>query len=174
MSVKPVIFEWDGEAMVPQSRFRGLCDRQYVVHEQYTLVPDDKRSRATHNHYFAALHDAWLNLPTGNNGCADDFPTDEHLRKKALIRCGYASERHIVVDAHFDAVRVAAFLKQPLEYDIVEVNGNVVHHFVAESQSRRAMGAKRFQQSKSDVLDYVASLIGSTREELIQNAKRVA
>jgi len=59
----PIVCEWNGESFVPLKRFGPLCDRHYVVGETYPLVVQEQRSRASHNHYFAALHEAWANLP---------------------------------------------------------------------------------------------------------------
>jgi len=44
----------------------------------------------------------------------------------------------------------------------------------AESQSMRAMGRARFEQSKESVLDYVASLIGVSTDALAENSASAA
>ena len=55
-TVYPVNFRWDGEAMVPLNP--RLADRYYVVGETYRLEPREERSPNSHNHYFAAVHEA--------------------------------------------------------------------------------------------------------------------
>ena len=157
--------------MVPAERMKALCDKQFVVGEDYTLVVEEPRSTRTHNHYFACIHDAWLNLP---EKFQKEFPTPDDLRKKALIHTGYHRERTIVCSSAEEARRFAAFLQpEPFDLDdpsenymLVLVLGNVLHVYTALSQSKKAMGAKVFQESKSDVLDWIARLIDVPREQL--------
>lgn len=49
------------------------------------------------------------------------------------------------------------------EYAIVEAVECVVRVYTAKSQSMKAMGNRDFQQSKSDVLDFVDDLLGVER-----------
>lgn len=163
-----IIFEWDGEVMRPIARHRRLASQQYILGQRYIMTAIERRSWASHNHYFAALHDAWLNLPEDQ---AERFPTPEHLRKYALIKCGYADERSIVCSSSAEALRVAAFVRPMNDYALVTIAGRVVRLFTAKSQSMRAMGRKEFQASKKAVLDYVASLIGSDRATLLKQVE---
>jgi hypothetical protein len=77
-------------------------------------------------------------------GCLEEFPTAEVLRKKMLIRAGYADERSIVCASKAEAQRVAAFVKPMDEYAVVTVREAVVRVYTAQSQSIKAMGAKPF------------------------------
>jgi len=165
----PVICAWDGEAFVPMPRFVKLCDKEFVIGENYPLIVHEDRSQASHRQFFAALHDAWENLPLD---WAERFPTSEHLRKYALVRCGYADERSIVCSSKAEAQRIAAFVKPMDAYAVVIVQQSVVKVFTPKSQSTKAMGKKEFQESKTKVLDFVASLIGVTADELA--ARRAA
>ena len=70
--------------MIPRSP--RLADKAYTVGESYLLVTHEIRSSATHNHEFAWLKDAWLNL---TEELADQITTQEHLRKRALIDSGF-------------------------------------------------------------------------------------
>lgn len=167
----PVPCTWDGEAFVPRQRFSKLCDKEFVIGQDYPLVVEEGRSQASHGHYFAALTEAWRNLP---EDIAGDYPTPEHLRKKALIRCGFADERSIVCASRAEALRVAAFIKPMDDYAVVVVSEATIKVFTAKSQSKRAMGAHLFQESKQSVLDCVASLIGVTADSLQVNAKAAA
>jgi hypothetical protein len=47
--------------MVPHRRFQTECDRSFVVGEEYRLAVQEHRSQASHSHYFAAIHLAWMN-----------------------------------------------------------------------------------------------------------------
>ena len=171
MSVGAILFDWDGEAMVPRPPFRKKCDEQFVVGEIYRLEPFEHRSRNSHNHYFAALHDAWLNLPEDT---AIATPTAEHLRKWALIRTGYSDVSKFAAATPKDAVELAATLRNRDDFAVVTVSENIVTEYRAKSQSQKAMGKEDFQKSKSDVLDYVAGLLGTTAEDLKNNARNVA
>ena len=51
-------------------------------------------------------------------------------------------------------------------YAIVRQRGPVVTVYTAVSQSKRAMGAAMFQQSKSDLMDFVGDLLGVDPETL--------
>lgn len=164
----PVAFEWNGEAMVPTPRFAKLCDTQFVVGENYVLVPHEGRSAASHGHYFAALTEAWRNLPEAEGS---RFPSVEHLRKWALIKAGFADERSIVCSSKAEARRLAAFV-QPLDgYAVVLASEAVVKVYTAQSQSHRAMGAKAFQESKEKVLEILAGLLGTDVSALAANAR---
>jgi hypothetical protein len=60
------------------------------------------------------------------------------------------------------------------DYAIVLMEGMVVTVWRAESQSYKAMGKKRFTESKRAVLDYCASLVGVSTNDLERNAERAA
>lgn len=167
----PVLFTWDGESMVAQRRFQTVCDKQFVVGEVYPMIVQEPRSQASHNHYFASIETAWLNLP---EDIAANFPNSEHLRKYALIKSGFADERSIVCASKAEAQRVAAFIKPMDHYAIVMVSEATIKVYTAQSQSNKAMGKKVFQGSKDAVLDVIARLVGTDRHELRQNAGQAA
>jgi hypothetical protein len=150
--------------MVPASQYWAKrADQSFVVGEHYKLVEHHDRSPSSHNHYFACIAEAWQTLP---EHLLEEYPTVEHLRKKMLIRCGYADERSIVCASKAEAQRVAAFIKPMDSYAIVTVREAVVRVYTAQSQKMRAMGAKTFQESKTKVLDAVADLLGVERDQL--------
>lgn len=167
--IRPLAFRWVGDAMVPLSPH--LADGQYVVGEVYRLVPMEDRSEASHRQYFAAVNDAWRNLP---EAMADQFPTSEHLRKWALIKTGYRDERSIVAGSKAEAQRMATFIEPMDEFAIVTTSAATVTVWTAKSQSMKAMGKAEFQKSKGDVLDLLASMIGTDAAALQSNAERAA
>lgn len=168
---KPVIFTWDGQVMRPHDRFSRVCGRQFTPGEHYTLIVHEERSQASHNQFFAAVAEAWKNLPEGQ---AHRFPTPEHLRKYALIRCGYANKRHIVCTSDEEALRIAAFM-QPLDaYAVFAASGPVLTVYTAQSQAKDAMNKAQFQKSKQDVLDFLGDFIGIAGEQLSQEGNRQA
>lgn len=157
----PLMFQWNGEAFVPASAYWARrADLVYVVGEHYKLVEHHDRSANSHRHFFAVVNDAWQTLP---DHLLEQYPSSEHLRKKALIWKGYRDERSIVCASGAEAQRVAAFIKPMDDFAVVTVKDAVVRVWTAKSQSTKAMGAKEFQQSKSDVLDFLDDLLGVER-----------
>lgn len=165
----PLVFEWDGEAMRPLRP--KLADREFTVGEQYRLGVIEERSFNSHNHYFAALNEAWQNL---SDEQIERWPTVEHLRKYALIKTGYCDERSVVCSTKAEAERIAAFVRAMNGYGVVLLRDKTVTVYEAKSQSYRAMGKENFQISKAAVLDYVAGLIGTNTRELERNAGAAA
>lgn len=162
---RPQAFFWDGEAMKPRSP--RLADRAYCVGEIYWLVPHEERSTATHNHEFAWLKDAWLNLP---ENMADDIPTQEHLRKKALIDAGFYNETITDAGSNAAALRVASSMRALDEFALVIVRGPLVVMRRAKSQSRRAMGKQEFQESKTAIIETISAMIGITPGQLLSKS----
>jgi hypothetical protein len=161
MSIPPIPFRWDGEAMVP--RRPKLADQHYCIGEDYILVPHEERSEASHRHFFAEVREAWANLP---EGLAEQYPSPESLRKRALIKAGFRDERSIVCASKAEALRVASFIKGLDDYDVVAVSGATVLHWRAKSQSQKAMGKEAFQQSKEAVLGILADMLDVTPDQL--------
>lgn len=161
MTPAPMMFRWDGDAMVPLHP--RAADRVYVVGEEYRLAIEEERSAKAHAHYFAALNEAWQNLPEDK---AERWPTVEHFRKWLLVKCGYRDERTYVAETKAAAQRIANFVKPLDEFAVVLLDGNCVAVFTAQSQSKRAMGKERFQKSKQDVLDLAADMISVSPDAL--------
>lgn len=167
----PFPFEWDGEAMRPPPGAWSLrAAARYAKGKRYLFVEQNIRSKRSHDHYFAALNDAWSNLP---ERLAADFPTEEHLRKYALIKTGYYHLQIDVMDTERDAQRLAVAARRH-DFEIVKVTGTAVYRFSPKSQSIAAMGADEFQKSKQAVLDYVSGLISVSPETLAAEAGQSA
>lgn len=155
MHEPPIPFQWDGRVMVPLHA--GRASKVYEAGERYVLVPAQHRSQESHSHQFAWLREAWMSLP---DHLAEQFPTAEHLRKWALIRAGYCDSHTITCASRAEALRVAAFIRPIDEFAVVVTNSATVTRYTAKSQSRRAMGAKVFQQSKTAIMEVVAKMLG--------------
>lgn len=162
MATAPLMlrYEGEGEFRATSSYWAARADRDFVIGETYRLVEHNERSMASHNHYFASIGNAWSNLP---DDMLEIYPTAEHLRKKALIAKGYRDERSIVCASKAEAERVAAFIKPMDDYAVVTFREAVVRVWTAKSQKMKAMGNRDFQQSKSDVLDFIDDLLGVER-----------
>lgn len=142
------------------------ADAFYAVGERYIMEPVHQRSDATHRHEFAWLREAWMSLP---EGLADLYPTTEHLRKRALIEAGYYDETVIDVNSNAAALRVATALRAIDDFSLVIVRGGFVIRRTAKSQSRRAMKAKEFQESKTAIMEVIAGMIGVSVRDMIQS-----
>jgi hypothetical protein len=165
----PLPFKWDGQAMIPA--WPRMASKQFVAGETYPLIVQEQRSAVSHNHYFACVHDAWLNLP---EDMAVHFPTEEHLRKYALIKAGYTDHRSIGCASQEEAQRIAAFIKPMDTYAMVIMTDCVVTVYTAKSQSLKAMGKREFAASKEKVLEILSLMAGTTVAELTSNAGQAA
>lgn len=157
-----IIFEWDGEAMVPLARYHNLANAELVVGERYRCDVQEDRSWTSHRHQFAWLHEAWLSLP---EHVAARFLNEDQLRKHGLIAGGFCDSTTIVCAGRAEAERWCQHLRTREPDTIVSINGNVLVQFTAWSQSRRAMNKQTFQRSKDAVLSYVEDLLGVEREK---------
>ena len=127
------------------------------------------RSGPSHRHQFAWVKDAWATLPER----LSQMPwaeTPETLRKHALIATGFHQTYTLDCGAVASARRVKAALvaaeARAHGYALGRVVGPVVTVWTPESQSYRAMGAKRFAESKAAILDWIAAQIGVAPEQL--------
>lgn len=163
----PIKFRWKGDGFEPVNPLaQRQGDKHFVIGEIYDLVEYHGRSHKSHAHYFAALHEAWQNLP---EDLAERFPTEDHLRRYCLIKAGYYDSNTLVCASKADARRTAAFIRPSDSFAIVTVSDNIVTRYTAKSQSVRAMGSKDFQDSKTRVLDILAAMIGTSRKALEGN-----
>jgi hypothetical protein len=161
--MQPLPFIWTGDSFQPVNRhWARKCDERFVVGQSYTLDEIHVRSNATHAHYFATLHDIWQSLP---EGLSEQYPTDEHLRKYALIRTGFCTMKQHVCSSKAEAVRLAAAIGPYDPYQVVVVKDSVVTAYNAISQDYRSMDKKTFAESKEKVLDWCSALIGVERGE---------
>lgn len=158
----PYRYHGEGEFRVTSGYWAKKADEAFVVGEIYPMVQQAERSTATHNHEFASIAEMWASLPERfqNEPWAQ---SPEHLRKFALIMCRYCDTQTFPCASKAEAERWARNLRPLDEYSVVRVEGSTVYRFTAQSQSRRAMGAKLFQASKTAILDYIEDLIGVDR-----------
>ena len=167
----PLPFTWDAERSVMIPRSPQYANRLFVDGEAYRLVVHEERSTDSHRHYFAAINEAWTNLPDEQ---AERFPTPDMLRKYALIETGYYTEHEFAASSKAEALRLAAFIRQIDEYAKIVIRDNIVIRRAAKSQSYRSMAKEDFQKSKTAVLDFISALVGVTPKALSDNAGRAA
>lgn len=160
---RPLAMIYQGEGAF-LARSPMLADELYGPGEVLLLAPVDERSEISHRHEFAWLREAWENLP---EALAADYPSAEHLRKRALIATGWCDVRDYPATSRAEALRLAATLKAELDdYAVVIVRDAVVRVCRAKSQARGKMNKADFQASKEAVLTYAANLLGVTAKEL--------
>lgn len=168
----PLFYRWDGESFTPVgTRGKLEADRQFVIGQTYRLAEEQERSMLSHRHEFAWLREAWMNLP---ENIADQYPSPEHLRKRALIEAKFYTEQIIDAGSNAAALRVASGIKSREEFSVVIVRESIVVIRDPKSQSVRAMGPKEFQASKTAIMEIIAALIGVTPEELQKQAGKAA
>lgn len=172
----PIILEYEGDGVfrAPVKAMAVRCDKDFVVHEAYRMAVQEERSAVSHRHYFAAVHEAWMNL---SDDLAMEFSSSERLRKRALIATNYFTERRLVASSPIEARKIVAFMMQRADDGTVfSVAGSIVVERVARSQSTGPNGMRKaeFQKSKQDVLDWIAALINVDPKTLSANAPSIA
>lgn len=167
----PLVYTWNGISFTPMIHHAKLADRHFVIGERYRLVVQEDRSDVSHRHQFAWLKWAWENLP---ESIAMQYPSPEHLRKRALIDTGHYTEEVIDAGTAAAAERVGAYLRGKDLFILVIMRGRFVFIRHAKSQSYAAMGRHEFQKSKTDIMERIAELVGVDTETMTKAAKEIA
>ena len=149
----PLLYEGNG-------LFRCLHPKRVKldVGEVHGWQMAEHRSKASHDHFFACVNEAWKNL---SEDMADDFPSQESLRKWSLIKAGFCSETRIVCANNSEAMTLATKAKSLDKYSIVAIDGKTVTIWTADSQRRDAMSRQAFQEAKERALHIISNLIGT-------------
>ena len=152
-------------ALIPTDRFTARADELFVDGAVYWVNVEAERTEKSHRHEFAWLKEAWKQIP---ERLAAEYPTTEHLRKRALIEGGFYDEQVIDAGSEAAALRVMQAVRSfPGEcFSMVFIRGRYVFVRRAKSQSKAAMGAADFQRSKTAILEIVSDLIGVTPQTL--------
>lgn len=162
----PIAVFWDGKHFSPAgSYWARLAKEHFTEGEVHQIEVREERSTASHRHLFAAVREAWKTLP---ENIADQYPSPEHLRKRALVQAGFYDETITDAGSNAAALRVASAFRFIDDFAVVFVRGHLVIRRTAKSQSTRAMPKGEFQKSKDAVLEIVAGLIGATPGTLTQ------
>lgn len=176
MKVEAVSFIWSGREMVPLDRYRSLANRQFRPGKVYPMIPHRDRSMKAHGLYFKAVEVAWQNLPEQwqkrRESNLDRFPSSTHLRKWALIQEGFANRTEHPCKSHEDAIEWGKFIREELDpYAVLEVVGDVLVIWTAQSQDVNNMGHEDFQRSMDKVLSRLSDMLGIATDDLVANAK---
>ena len=171
--VEPIAIDF-GEGGTIRAVYPLKAARLYPAGTRALMVPWTDRSEASHRHEFAWLKEAWDQLP---EALADEMPTPEHLRKRALIATGFYHETLIDVGNTTAALRVAMHLRGKDDFAHVVTRGGLVVIREAKSQAKSGphrMDPATFQASKTAILEWVAVQIGVTPDTLQREAGRAA
>ena len=158
-----ILAGWTGEAFLPLRKYVAICNASMVVGERYILGAEPLSSPASRRHFFAAIHELFSSWPEAH---PRQFQTENHMRKWALIRCGFRTERQFATASKAEARRLATFLAAGDEYAELSVVDNVIIEWRALSQKSHAMGREQFGRSKTEVLAFLAGEVGVTVESL--------
>jgi hypothetical protein len=107
--------------------------------------------------FFAALRDAWSNLP---DAMRDRFPNAEVLRKHALVAIGYCDVITLAVGSKAAAPQIASAFRMKDQYCVATVRGDVVTIYTARSMARRVLLKKDFLQVADRVFAWIAETTG--------------
>lgn len=157
MIALPTLFRWDAASLVMIPRYPKLAASRFNGGEDYLLTDSEDRSDISHKHEFAWLREAWKSLP---ESLAEQYPTVEHLRKRALIQAGFYDETIIDAGSNAAALRVCTAIRGREDFAMVFVRGVFVIIRTAKSQSKRAMKRDEFQRSKTAIMEIVAEMLG--------------
>lgn len=168
----PIDSVWTGRVFEPASPYMlRRAEKMYAPGEVLRLVHQAERSGPSHRRYFAAVREAWKNLPPL---MAEKFPTDLHLRRWALIKAGYFTSRALPCGSPALARQAQAWCRPLDEFSIVTVEGSTCWIFTAKSQDYASMDKKEFRESSDKVMDVIAAEIAVSKQDLIDNADRAA
>lgn len=192
--IAPIVMTWqdaevidptDGtverrKVMVPAAAYRRKAEAQYQDAANYTLAPVEARSRAAHNRYFAALNDAFSNLP---ETISARWQNADHFRKWILIEVNEYREKDFTFEGrnakqqadalaiHFrvdgeDYARVWVTQVGPEKWKVIAR--------WAKSQDHQSMNKVDFKATSDKVVEYAENLLGTPRGTLMREAGRSA
>jgi hypothetical protein len=164
---------WDAEnsVMIPTQSYLVRARRQYANGHKYRLEVREDRSSRSHAHYFACLKDIHDNLSDEQR---TEYPTVEHLRKRALIKCKFYNMREYACETIRHAKNLEALAGQLDEYAIVVRKNDVVRVYTAMSQDLHTMDREKFTMSKNAVLDLCSEMIGVNRSTIEKQGGKTA
>jgi hypothetical protein len=122
------------------------------------LVSGDYMSAdKTRRYFFAALRDAWANLP---DAMKERWPNAEILRKQALIAVGHCDAITLACGSKAAAPQIAAAFRMKDAYCLATVRGDVVTVYTARSMARRVLLKKEFLAVAERVFHWIAETTG--------------
>lgn len=165
----PILVKWDAEreVIVPSRNSISPLHKQFQHGKEFYIEHVEQRSMKAHDRFFAALHHCWDSMP---EHIVTRFINATHLRKFALIRCGWVETMR---DHPFDTPEAAALgamcAKTASGYSLVVITGCIVTVYQARSMQisgeKPKMTAKEFYRAADDVLAFLDELLKIGRDE---------
>lgn len=153
MHHRPAIMHLDGVTWVEKSAYDALREK----------LAEKQRSNASHNRYFASIHDMFENLPA-THAQAPYAASKEAFRKHGLIAGGFCQTDVIDAGSQDAALKaaplVARLARKAHGYALVTVRGPLVTCSTPESQSFKAMGKDRFHASVAACENWATEVLG--------------
>lgn len=150
---RPQPIYYEGQHWVPKKWADDLLDK----------LTERQRSKQSHNHQFADIHDCWANLPI-SHADAPYAASAEAFRKHGLIITGFCDTDTVSFETPEQAQAAAPFIaklaRKAHGYALTVARGPLVVCHTPHSQSYKAMGKDAFNASKAAVLDWAHSLLG--------------
>lgn len=133
-------------------------------------ILDDPRDHSdpARRRFFAIIREVWQTLP---DDVAKHYASSEHLRKAALIHCGWCESITIAAGSKTAALEIAAKLPQLDRYAIARPQGSIVEIFTARSIAKRACPKAQFMPLSEKVYTWLSQLVGSDVEASIDARK---
>lgn len=168
---------WKGGLFHPLPRYERIV-RNFEEGVEYVLEQVEERDMLHHAAYFAELKTLYDGLP-------DEWKTffiggENHMRKYALIKCGYSD----VIDATFttksEAYAFVLFGEGLDKYLVAETKqiGHrwVVRTWIPKSQKRwdgvHGMKNEEFRRSVKEVTTFCTDILGATPKEVYHEAQK--
>ncbi len=153
-------FFWDAEdcCMRPMANYRDTARKNYVDQQQYLMEEAEERSTVSHRHFFACIRKAWNSLPEDKQ---DEYPSTEHLRKRALIKCKFYNLKIYTCADAAHANELAGIIQAIDEFALIIVSDDVVKIYTARSVAPSKMKPEEFQRAKEAVLWLLSDMIGT-------------
>lgn len=157
---RPAIMHMDGVEWVEKSAYDAALAE----------LAEKQRSTASHNRWFAHINDMFENLPAAH--AQAPYAASKHaFRKHGLIQGGFCDVTTLDMESHEAALSAAPFIADLARqsnakngdtsgYALVIVRGSLVICTTPHSQSFKAMGKERFQESVAACEDWAERLIG--------------
>lgn len=181
-AMRTVVCTWNGDAFAPLGSFLDDCRSAYQAGERIALQEAEEPDHSLDKFraaYMAQVNETWANL---SEAAARRYTSPTKLRRWALIKAGWRTERHMVLDTEANAITAASFLMRLNDEAIIVQRRNVVAVYLARSQKLRRkhhdddddrMTREEFKQSADDVLAILRETIHVTKADL-ERAGKVA
>ena len=158
--------QWDGEGFFLPTVSKMKCKETLKPGETVALEIKRPRHLAMHRRFMAMVTDYHDNLPESLAN-APFAASPDHLRKYALIRCGFADTITHTAKSEAEARRVEETFQSMRgdTFALVYRQGLIVYRSVALSQAFAKMNQKQFRESSERIEEFLATLVGGKRGE---------